>query len=73
MRYEGLGSWPLRRARTTIVDRIKDVIVSGDEIRAHPRGRLAGYRVPGTVGFWDDLPCTGSGKIRKPAVRERLR
>ncbi|MFD0487798.1 hypothetical protein ACFQ0O_13035 [Saccharopolyspora spinosporotrichia] len=36
------------------------------------RRHLAAYKVPKQVDFWDDLPRTGAGKIRKQAVRERL-
>ncbi|MFV2177745.1 long-chain fatty acid--CoA ligase [Actinomadura sp. LOL_016] len=46
---------------------------TSDEIRGHLRDRLAGYKVPKSVEFWDDLPRTGSGKIQKSVVRERLR
>ena len=41
-----------------------------DELRAFLRTRLAGYKVPVHVHLVDDLPRTGSGKVRKPALRE---
>jgi fatty-acyl-CoA synthase len=45
--------------------------VDPDELLAHLRARLAGYKVPKSVVFVDDLPTTGSGKIRKNILRER--
>ncbi|GAA0657852.1 o-succinylbenzoate--CoA ligase [Salarchaeum japonicum] len=43
-----------------------------DEIRAFCRERLAGYKVPRTVAFADDLPRTASGTVDRAAVREAL-
>ena len=45
--------------------------VSSEELRAACREHLAGYKVPRTVEFLDDLPRTGSGKIAKRVLRER--
>jgi fatty-acyl-CoA synthase len=42
--------------------------VSVDELRAHVRGRSAGYKVPDRIEF-GPLPKTGSGKIRKFELR----
>ena len=36
------------------------------------RGRLAGYKIPRTIAFTDELPCTASGKICRPDVLEIL-
>ncbi|AZH25867.1 o-succinylbenzoate--CoA ligase [Haloplanus aerogenes] len=38
----------------------------------HCRERLAGYKVPRTVGFADEIPRTDSGTVDRTAVRERL-
>ena len=35
------------------------------------KGYLASYKKPRSVEFWDNLPKTGSGKIRKNEIRER--
>ncbi|AXB42588.1 acyl-CoA synthetase [Amycolatopsis albispora] len=43
--------------------------LTADELRAHLRARLAGYKVPKYVEFRDELPRTGSGKIRKAELR----
>jgi fatty-acyl-CoA synthase/long-chain acyl-CoA synthetase len=32
---------------------------------AYARDHLAGYKVPRSVGFVDELPKTGSGKVLK--------
>jgi long-chain acyl-CoA synthetase len=42
-----------------------------DAIRDHVRTTLAGYKVPRTVVFDDDLPREESGKIFKRRIRER--
>jgi fatty-acyl-CoA synthase len=46
--------------------------VGAEELITFLRERLAGYKVPKQVEFWDELPRTGSGKVQKAAVRERL-
>jgi fatty-acyl-CoA synthase len=43
--------------------------VDAEELRAHVRARLAGFKVPDRVEF-GQLPKTGSGKVRKVALRE---
>jgi long-chain acyl-CoA synthetase len=37
---------------------------------AHAREHLAGYKVPRSVSFHDELPKTGSGKLLKRQLRE---
>jgi len=44
---------------------------SADELRTFCRERLAGYKVPRAVEFFDALPRTGSGKIAKRSLRDR--
>jgi len=47
--------------------------VSGDELIAHCRRSLAGYKIPRRIEFSPhDLPKSGSGKILKRALRERF-
>ena len=46
---------------------------SEEEIAAHLRERLAGFKVPRKVFFVDSLPKTGSGKIRKRELARSLR
>ncbi|MCP3916101.1 MAG: long-chain-fatty-acid--CoA ligase [bacterium] len=42
-----------------------------DELAACCRERLAGYKIPRRIEILDELPKTGSGKIRKGTLRER--
>ncbi|GAA3547097.1 long-chain fatty acid--CoA ligase [Amycolatopsis ultiminotia] len=48
-------------------------VVTEDELRTFARSRLAGYKVPRGFEQWTELPRTGSGKVGKAEVRERLR
>ena len=41
-----------------------------DGLVSYARERLAGYKVPRSVDFVEDIPKTGSGKILKRALRE---
>ena len=44
--------------------------VAADELAGFARTSLAGYKVPRSISFADELPKTGSGKILKRALRE---
>jgi fatty-acyl-CoA synthase/long-chain acyl-CoA synthetase len=43
--------------------------LTADDVAAHARVHLAGYKVPKSVTFIDELPKTGSGKILKRELR----
>ena len=43
-----------------------------EELIAFARGRLAGYKLPRSIEFVDDLPRTPSGKVLKRQLRERF-
>jgi acyl-CoA synthetase (AMP-forming)/AMP-acid ligase II len=43
--------------------------LTSEEITAFAREHLAGYKVPRSVGFMDELPRTGSGKLLKRQLR----
>jgi acyl-CoA synthetase (AMP-forming)/AMP-acid ligase II len=45
--------------------------VTGDELVAHVREHLAGFKVPRLVAFVDELPKNASGKVQKAALRAR--
>jgi acyl-CoA synthetase (AMP-forming)/AMP-acid ligase II len=45
---------------------------SAEEIIAHCRGLIAGYKVPKEVRFVEALPMTATGKVLKRAVRAEL-
>ncbi len=44
--------------------------VTADELIAHCRTRLAGYKCPKRVDFVDALPRTATGKLQKFKLRE---
>ena len=44
--------------------------LSADDVVAHARTRLAGFKKPRHVLFVDALPVNASGKVRKPELRE---
>jgi fatty-acyl-CoA synthase len=44
--------------------------VTEDEIIAHCRGKIAGYKIPKRVEFRDELARTATGKIQKFKLRE---
>jgi len=44
----------------------------GEELQAHCRRVLAGYKVPKEVVFREALPLTGSGKVRKAVLAKEL-
>ena len=46
--------------------------VDAETVRTHCRERLAGFKVPRTIGFADELPCTASGTVEREAVRAML-
>ena len=41
-----------------------------DDLRAHVRGLLAGYKCPDAFEMLDELPRTSTGKVRKTLLRE---
>jgi fatty-acyl-CoA synthase len=46
--------------------------VTADELRAHARGRLAGFKVPKAFAFVDAMPKNPSGKLLKRELREQF-
>ncbi|MGH3633265.1 long-chain-fatty-acid--CoA ligase [Mycobacterium sp.] len=45
--------------------------VTDDELRAFCRAQIAGYKVPRSLEYVDQLPLSGAGKILKHELRER--
>ena len=45
---------------------------TADELIEHCRARIASYKKPKYVHFFDDLPRTGTGKVMKQALKKRL-
>jgi fatty-acyl-CoA synthase len=54
------------------VERKPGATVGADELIAHCRAHLAGYKVPREIRF-EDIPKTSTGKIQKFQLRERAR
>jgi fatty-acyl-CoA synthase/long-chain acyl-CoA synthetase len=48
----------------------KGATLSKEQIIAFAREHLAGYKVPRSISFMDDIPRTGSGKILKRDLRK---
>jgi fatty-acyl-CoA synthase/long-chain acyl-CoA synthetase len=46
------------------------VKLSESEVIDYAREHLAGYKIPRSVAFLDEIPRTGSGKILKRVLRE---
>jgi acyl-CoA synthetase (AMP-forming)/AMP-acid ligase II len=44
---------------------------TAEDIRAHCKALIAGYKAPRSVDFVDALPMSGAGKILKRDLRER--
>ncbi|MDR5696883.1 MAG: o-succinylbenzoate--CoA ligase [Armatimonadota bacterium] len=55
------------------VETLPQVVASEAELLAFCAGRLARHKVPKRVWFVDALPRSGPDKVRRAAVRERLR
>jgi acyl-CoA synthetase (AMP-forming)/AMP-acid ligase II len=43
---------------------------SSDEISSHCRGSLAGFKVPRSVVFVDEIPRSPAGKVMRSRIRE---
>ena len=46
--------------------------VTEDELIKHCKNKLAGYKCPKTIEFWDELPKTPVGKILRRDVKKRF-
>ena len=53
-----------------VVVRRPDAPVTAEDLTAFGREHLAGYKVPRSIAFAEELPKTGSGKILKRSLRE---
>jgi fatty-acyl-CoA synthase len=55
---------------TALVVRAEGREVTAEEIIAHCRGKIAGYKIPKRIEFRDELARTATGKIQKFKLRE---
>src|SRR5438034_9757921 len=78
MSHEGINlaavvSFPdprLAEVAVAFVRREPGCALTGDDVLAHCRGRIASFKIPRHVVFVDDFPMTSSGKIQKVKLRE---
>src|SRR5690606_21066228 len=49
----------------------RDNVLTLDELKAHCRENLTGYKVPKEIVFVDDLPKSNVGKILRREIREQ--
>jgi len=66
----GIPSEQWGEAVHAVVVRRPGATLGEKEILAHARAHLAGYKLPRSISFADELPRTGSGKILKRVLRE---
>jgi fatty-acyl-CoA synthase/long-chain acyl-CoA synthetase len=52
-----------------VVRSLEHASLSAEDVMAFARQHLAGYKIPRSVSFMDELPRTGSGKILKRELR----
>ena len=45
--------------------------VAEDDLKAHVKANLAGYKIPREVEFLDELPRNATGKVLKRELRAR--
>ena len=67
MEHEHLGEIPV----VFVVPR-EGGDVDGEAVREHCSARLSAYKVPAEVHAIDQIPRTGSGKIIRFKLKERL-
>jgi long-chain acyl-CoA synthetase len=48
----------------------KDPALSKDQVLAHCKANLTGYKVPKIIEFWPELPKTNVGKVLRRTVRD---
>jgi long-chain acyl-CoA synthetase len=58
------------KAIVAVVDGVVADDALAEELRAYCREQLAGFKVPRSIDFLDELPSTGTGKIQKAKLRE---
>ena len=46
--------------------------VTEQELIAHCKSRLAGYKAPTSIDFQDEIPRTATGKIQKFKLRQQF-
>jgi acyl-CoA synthetase (AMP-forming)/AMP-acid ligase II len=57
---------------TAVIVKKEGMTVDEDEIRDFCRQQIAGYKIPKTVLFIDELPTSATGKLMKGKLREKI-
>ena len=52
---------------------LKDPALTEEDLRAHCKDKLTGYKRPKIIEFRTELPKTNVGKILRKALRDELR
>lgn len=60
----------LSEVAVAYIQRKEESSISGEEVIAFCKGKVASFKMPRHVLFLDEFPMTASGKIRKVALRE---
>lgn len=64
------GAHPVRGEEVVAYVRLRPhATVTPEELRAHCRARLAGYKVPAVVAALDEFPLTRTGKLDRRALK----
>jgi Acyl-CoA synthetases (AMP-forming)/AMP-acid ligases II len=50
----------------------RDPVLTAEDVTAHSRQHIAGYKTPRRVFFVNELPRLPSGKVNKLALREQV-
>ncbi len=58
---------------TAVVRLTPGTALSIEDLTAHCRGRLGGYKIPSRLVVVEDMPRSQTGKIQKGVLRQRLR
>ena len=67
----GASDERLGEVAVAFVQKAGDPALTGDDVIAYCRGKVASFKIPRHVFFVDDFPMTASGKIRKVDLRSR--
>jgi long-chain acyl-CoA synthetase len=57
---------------TAVVAPTEGTVLTAEDVIAHCRNSLGGYKIPKRVEFVTELPKSGAGKILKREIREKL-
>jgi fatty-acyl-CoA synthase len=68
----GVSEQPMGEEVAASVLLFPQAALTGDELRAYLKGRLARYKIPKYIEFVSVYPLTGSGKVRMTELRAAM-